>query len=567
MFRKIVACALVITLASSVLSQDSELKTTWKEVTAEYGEWGYGYKHERRGQICDTYRQFGQESIHPDVWPGCTVLFVADPDDTYDLGTVAAGEQDNFLNTQHYKQAWNLHGKGFLGTSLPRAPKDLDPVCLVAYVEGRLVLGYEEGEGDKLLPCPGHDEGVPFTEEMIREGLNGTRDLEDMCTQCYQAVCTGDRSVRARDCGSSSDGGVDLEDEAIFYKQADPVYHCHMTMADEGACDYVQYVQHESSRTYYMDYSVMCGWENIQYLNITFCDCTKVAGTNNGCRRYEAQEMAYVGVVCGNCNGVGFNEDRAFESIFSPLNDNDQFDGQCAKYKTSEEGWGKNYSKMMCSKGIWCPSGYTDGDNCKFHCDNFGINNEYGNYYDEGCGDYPDFPVEICTDDKCFYTPKDKKGTWAVATEECEALGGSLASILSEEEEAIVQRLSRNSGQNSLWIGLDDRQTEGTYTWSDESAFEFEKYRSGQPNDDNNPAQDCTRWFDDGWQDKPCEEGDFAFVCSSSTSFSAINGAGRRLLAVTPFEEVTMATRFDWGNVVADVKASGYAGGKKQRRL
>eukprot|EP00961_Rhodomonas_salina_P053601 718984-Rhodomonas_salina.1 len=254
MFRKVVACAILVSLASTCFAE-TELKAAFKEVTAEYGEWGYGYKHERRGQICDTYRRFGQKEIKPDVWPGCAVLFVADPDDEYDLGTVAAGEQDNFLNTQHYKQAWNLHGQGFLGNSLPRAPKDLDPVCLIASVDGRLVLGYEEGEGDKLLPCPGHRTGAPFTEEMILAAMNDTEALEDMCTQCYQSVCTGRGSVRARDCGSSGDGGVDLEDEATFVKQADPVYHCHLTMADEGACDYVQYVQHESSRDYYMDYS------------------------------------------------------------------------------------------------------------------------------------------------------------------------------------------------------------------------------------------------------------------------------------------------------------------------
>eukprot|EP00961_Rhodomonas_salina_P220367 2979269-Rhodomonas_salina.1 len=204
---------------------------------------------------------------------------------------------------------------------------DLQPVCVVANVSGHLVLGYEEGNGNDLLPCPGHDEGVPFTEEMILEGLDGKRDLVDMCNQCYWAVCTGDRQTNPRNCGDNNDGVVDLEDDAIYTAQATPVYHCHLTMADAGACDYVQYNQHEDSRDYGMDYAVLCGWDNIQYLNISYCDCTRTAGNNNGCRRVEATEMAYVGVVCGNCNGVGFSQTRAYDSIFKPKNDNDVFDG------------------------------------------------------------------------------------------------------------------------------------------------------------------------------------------------------------------------------------------------
>eukprot|EP00961_Rhodomonas_salina_P185787 2508388-Rhodomonas_salina.3 len=42
---------------------------------------------------------------------------------------------------------------------------------------------------------------------------------------------------------------------------------------------------------------------------------------------------------------------------------------------------------MMCSKGIWCPNGFNGGDNCKFHCDNFGPTSDV--WYDqEGCLDY-----------------------------------------------------------------------------------------------------------------------------------------------------------------------------------
>lgn len=382
-----ITCISLILFCVGCCLAESELKTMWKDITAEYGEWGQGFAHERRGQICDPWRQMGEDEIGQDHGKGCTVLFIADPNDKWHLGTVDEGEQNNFQNTQHYKQAWNLHGQGFLGDSLPRPGKDLDPVCVVATVEGRLVLGYEEGNGGDLLPCPGHDEGVPFTEEMILEGLNGTRDLVDMCEQCYQAVCTGDGQRNPQNCGDDNDGAVDLEDEATYHAQASPVYHCHLTMADEGACDYVQYNQHEASRIYYMDYSVTCGWEHIRNFNVTYCDCTREAGNANGCRRYEATEMAYVGVVCGNCNGVGFSQTRAYDSIFKPKNNRDVYDGTCAKVRTATSEPERDYAKMMCSKGIWCPDGFNGGDNCRFHCDNFG--NFSSVWYDEeGCAGY-----------------------------------------------------------------------------------------------------------------------------------------------------------------------------------
>mmetsp|Transcript_60954 Transcript_60954/g.125604 ORF Transcript_60954/g.125604 Transcript_60954/m.125604 type:complete len:462 (+) Transcript_60954:169-1554(+) len=378
---------LLLCSAVSLCCAESELKSMWKHITenvVEYGEWGLGVEHERRGQICDPWREYGASEIGTDLGLGCTVVFISDPDDEFTVGTVAAGEQNGFQNTQHYNAAWNLHGEGFLGDSLPRSPQDIHPVCYIANVSGTIVLGYEEGNGDVLMPCPGADTAVPFTEEMI---LNADEEeLQDMCSQCYQAVCTGERSTIARSCGSTRDGGVQLEDTADFQEQVGPAYHCHLTMADHGACDYVQYVQHESSRTYYMDYSVLCGWDNIKHLNITHCDCTKEAGTANNCRREEATNMALAGVVCGNCNGVGFSQDRAFDSIFKPTNEDDRFDGTCAGYITQDTEIARDYSMMMCSKGLWCPNEFNGGDSCKFHCERFGKFSEI--YYDTDCGDY-----------------------------------------------------------------------------------------------------------------------------------------------------------------------------------
>eukprot|EP00961_Rhodomonas_salina_P019548 263360-Rhodomonas_salina.1 len=280
--------------------------------------------------------------------------------------------------------------------------------------------------------------------------------------------------------------------------------------------------------------------------------------------------MAYAGVVCGNCNGVGFNEDRAFESIFSPLNDEDLFDGQCAKYKTSEEGLGKDYSKMMCSKGIWCPNGYNGGDNCKFHCDNFGLNNAEGNDYDEGCGDYPDFPRELCTESgKCFYAPEGQKN-WADAEADCsETYGATLASVLSEAENEIVKRLARNVG-GEVWIGFNDILTEGTFVWADGAASDaFTNWNSNEPNDFQG-NEDCAELHGDNglWNDDTCTN-QVHYVCSKAAPFTDTEEPARRLLAAgagAP-EAITLDTAFDWGHVISDVKAAGWANKKPRRTL
>mmetsp|Transcript_5891 Transcript_5891/g.11665 ORF Transcript_5891/g.11665 Transcript_5891/m.11665 type:complete len:488 (+) Transcript_5891:51-1514(+) len=370
----------IVALSSFVLCSalasgpaDSDLKTRWKQVVTatETAEWGVGKLHERRGQICDPWREIGKP-LPADKGKGCTVVFIADPHDVFTVADLPLDQQDNFQNTQHYEEAWNIHGSGFLGDSLPRAPQDIDPVCyIVNSSSGVLALGYEEGNGDKLLPCPGHRRAAPFTEADL---LSADADLEDMCNQCYHSVCTG--SVRAQDCGNSGTGGVDVGegDAAVtLVEQVNPAYHCHLTMADEGACDYVQYDQHEESREYHMEYAVLCGWQNIRDLNIIYCDCTAEAGTANNCQRDHCLEMAYEGVVCGNCNGC--SQSRAYDSIFIPPNAEDRFDGSCGAVRSGATEAVRNESRMMCSKGLNCPV-YNGREGCLFHCSLFDSNSE-----------------------------------------------------------------------------------------------------------------------------------------------------------------------------------------------
>eukprot|EP00951_Prasinocladus_malaysianus_P001279 scaffold8835_cov24-Prasinocladus_malaysianus.AAC.1 len=72
--------------------------------------------------------------------------------------------------------------------------------------------------------------------------------MQDMCNACYHSVCSVDKQQDPRLCARGNDGGVDTgadDDEAKLVRQASTTYyHCHMTMADDGACDFVHLDQH-----------------------------------------------------------------------------------------------------------------------------------------------------------------------------------------------------------------------------------------------------------------------------------------------------------------------------------
>eukprot|EP00239_Pterosperma_sp_CCMP1384_P007646 CAMPEP_0197844646 /NCGR_PEP_ID=MMETSP1438-20131217/1641_1 /TAXON_ID=1461541 /ORGANISM="Pterosperma sp., Strain CCMP1384" /LENGTH=489 /DNA_ID=CAMNT_0043455569 /DNA_START=273 /DNA_END=1742 /DNA_ORIENTATION=- len=369
----------------------SDLYNSWKALAVDegtvetplLGAWAEG-TGERYGQICDVYRT-PQNARDPnfqneDAFPGCVAIWLSEAQDNFTVGDLPTNQQNNFQNTQHYKVSWNYQGTGLKARSLPRAPQDFNPVCYITTnEEGEMTLGYEEGNGDRLLPCPGANGGPPFSEEQLiaanQTGAEGQALLEDYCGACYQSVCSANNARRPRDCGGDRQGGVEVgqgkgDDNVVqMVRQVGPAYHCHMTMADDGACDFVQYDQHEFSREYNMSSAVYCGWERISELQITHCDCTRVAGTANGCGRGEGLKMALKGVACGNCNNV--NQDTAYDQIFGTMGSKgaDQYDGTCAAATdTSLSEEKRYYMEMMCSQGLFCRNGNLNGDACRFHC-------------------------------------------------------------------------------------------------------------------------------------------------------------------------------------------------------
>jgi len=104
---------------------------------------------------------------------------------------------------------------------------------------------------------------------------------------------------------------------------------------------------------------------------------------------------------------------------------------------------------------------------------------------------------------------------WPSAETACVSLGGHLASARNGVENlTIADALSTVTGSPG-WIGFNDRDSEGTYVWTDGTAASFTSWNSGQP--DNYGDEDCagTNYGAHAeWNDYPCSGGYYLpFVC------------------------------------------------------
>ncbi|XP_034558609.1 macrophage mannose receptor 1-like isoform X3 [Notolabrus celidotus] len=104
----------------------------------------------------------------------------------------------------------------------------------------------------------------------------------------------------------------------------------------------------------------------------------------------------------------------------------------------------------------------------------------------------------VCS--KFFTGPRANEKTWFEARDYCRAIGGDLLSIHSDTE--------LRSGR--AWIGLHIPESSTSFAWSDGSAFNFQHWQEGEPNNHNND-ESCAefrmyRWDEPGsWNDVNCD--------------------------------------------------------------
>lgn len=98
--------------------------------------------------------------------------------------------------------------------------------------------------------------------------------------------------------------------------------------------------------------------------------------------------------------------------------------------------------------------------------------------------------------------------TWAEAGERCAGNGGRLVELANVAENDFV----RGEIAVPVWVGLDDRAVEGTWSWQS-GASQWFNWAPLQPDNSNN--EDCASLSPSGtWNDLPCA-GQAASVCET----------------------------------------------------
>uniref|UniRef100_UPI003AAC2783 macrophage mannose receptor 1-like n=1 Tax=Centroberyx gerrardi TaxID=166262 RepID=UPI003AAC2783 len=117
----------------------------------------------------------------------------------------------------------------------------------------------------------------------------------------------------------------------------------------------------------------------------------------------------------------------------------------------------------------------------------------------------------------CFHLQRAQK-TWTDAQTECRKEGGDLASIHNVEDQSFVISQLGYGTTDELWIGLNDRKTEGLFDWGDHSTVTFTSWEFGKPSVSTD-QEDCVliRGENGNWADRVCEE-KHGFICMKSSA-------------------------------------------------
>uniref|UniRef100_A0A3B4UK92 Mannose receptor, C type 1b n=1 Tax=Seriola dumerili TaxID=41447 RepID=A0A3B4UK92_SERDU len=112
----------------------------------------------------------------------------------------------------------------------------------------------------------------------------------------------------------------------------------------------------------------------------------------------------------------------------------------------------------------------------------------------------------------CFHLNRTQK-TWSEAQTECVHEGGDLVSIRNVEEQSFVISQLGYASTDELWIGLNDRKTEGLFDWSDHSTVSFTSWEFGKVAVSTH-IKDCVliRGEKGNWVDRVCDER-HGFIC------------------------------------------------------
>uniref|UniRef100_A0A3B3H9A4 C-type lectin domain-containing protein n=1 Tax=Oryzias latipes TaxID=8090 RepID=A0A3B3H9A4_ORYLA len=106
----------------------------------------------------------------------------------------------------------------------------------------------------------------------------------------------------------------------------------------------------------------------------------------------------------------------------------------------------------------------------------------------------------------CYFLSGESK-SWDEARESCRTRGADLVVINTEEENMFLSALKKQK----FWIGLSDRDLEGTWKWVDGSSLTPQFWEENQPDNGGGMVaygeEDCVeiRFIPGSWNDISCE--------------------------------------------------------------
>ena len=110
----------------------------------------------------------------------------------------------------------------------------------------------------------------------------------------------------------------------------------------------------------------------------------------------------------------------------------------------------------------------------------------------------------------------DEVTSGAEAIAYCESLGGYLASITTEEEDAFLYAYITSRGYTSAYFGLTDQDEEGTWVWVSGETVDYTNWASGEPNGQNS-SEDFAMYYykysDGSWNDGDFRGSIQTFIC------------------------------------------------------
>ncbi|XP_034003340.1 C-type lectin domain family 4 member E-like [Trematomus bernacchii] len=105
-----------------------------------------------------------------------------------------------------------------------------------------------------------------------------------------------------------------------------------------------------------------------------------------------------------------------------------------------------------------------------------------------------------------FYLLSTEEASWEQSRDNCTAGGAHLVTVDSEEEQELIS----SKIMEDTWIGLSDREEEGTWKWVDGSPLNLNLtfWVKGEPSNGGVGEEDCAVIKPDTkrWNDQPCKD-------------------------------------------------------------